>query len=187
MKYVACIFNEKIQKARIRRSKTKVKKRYSKIISVIGKYVWGKNLTCDWLWIQTQRRNKGYLEDMTVVPSFKELAPIQRRSDFLRQVTANRSEVVRRRCYEMKNFTIRLVKAMWYETVEDNLPLIIVLLFDIWKKVDAINFMLEFSFRFLLYSYSVLLLYIISFFDAFDLANVRVSDHAPIHVYLFIK
>lgn len=131
MKYVACIFNEKIQKARIRRSKTKVKKRYSKIISVIGKYVWGKNLTCDWLWIQTQRRNKGYLEDMTVVPSFKELAPIQRRSDFLRQVTANRSEVVRRRCYEMKNFTIRLVKAMWYETVEDNLPLIIVLLFDI--------------------------------------------------------
>lgn len=71
---------------------------------------------------------------MTVVPSFKELAPIQRRSDFLRQVTANRSEVVRRRCYEMKNFTIRLVKAMRYETVEDNLPLIIVSLFD--RKKD---------------------------------------------------
>lgn len=181
MKYVVCIFNEKIQKARIRRSKTKVKKRYSKIISVIEKYVWGKNLTRDWLWIQTQRRNKGYLEDMTVVPSFKELAPIQRRSDFLRQVTANRSEVVRRRCYEMKNFTIRLVKAMWYETVEDNLPLIIVLLFDIWQKVDAIKIYAW------IYSYSVLLLYTISFFDTFDLANVRAPDHAPIHIYLFVK
>lgn len=51
------------------------------------------------------RGNKGYLGDMTVVPSFKELAPIHGKSYFLpRQVSSNRSEVVGPRCCEMKNF-----------------------------------------------------------------------------------